>query len=111
VPFDEAKLEQVVSAVLANAIDASPPRGRVAMSVLPEPGAVVVRVVDEGAGIPTARRERLFTPFSTSKPAGTGIGLWLSQKIVAAHGGSISMLEAGPVRGTTVEIRLPTTAT
>jgi signal transduction histidine kinase len=108
VPFDQAKLEQVVSAVLANAIDASPPKGRVEMSVNPEPGTVVVRVVDEGAGVPRSRRARLFTPFSTTKPCGTGIGLWLSQKIVSAHGGSISMLESGPVRGTTVEIRLPT---
>lgn len=109
VAFDEAKLEQVVSAVLANAIDASPPRGRVAMSVAPEPGAVVVRVADEGAGIPTARRARLFTPFATSKASGTGIGLWLSQKIVTAHGGSISLVEAAAAQGTTVEIRLPVT--
>jgi signal transduction histidine kinase len=108
VTFDEAKLEQVVSAVLANAIDASPPHGRVAMSVAPEPGAVVVRVADEGAGIPVARRARLFTPFSSTKPSGTGIGLWLSQKIVTAHGGSISLVEASAPQGTTVEIRLPT---
>ena len=108
VPFDEAKLEQVVSAVLANAIDASPPQGRVEMSVGPEPGAVVVRVVDEGAGIPQSRRARLFAPFATTKASGTGIGLWLSQKIVTAHGGSISLLDAGQVKGTTVEIRLPT---
>jgi signal transduction histidine kinase len=108
VAFDEAKIEQVVSAVLANAIEASPPRGRVEMSVVPEPGAVVVRVMDEGSGIPRSRRARLFTPFSTTKPSGTGIGLWLSQKIVTAHGGSISLLEAGGVKGTTVEIRLPT---
>lgn len=109
VAFDEAKLEQVVSAVLANAIDASPPRGRVELSVAPEPGAVVVRVADEGAGIPTRRRARLFTPFASTKASGTGIGLWLSQKIVTAHGGSISLVEAGAARGTTVEIRLPVT--
>ncbi|HEY8515433.1 MAG TPA: ATP-binding protein [Candidatus Binatia bacterium] len=108
VPFDEAKLEQVVSAVLANAIEASPPQGRVEMSVASEPGAVVVRVVDEGPGIPPTRRARLFTPFSTSKPSGTGIGLWLSQKIISAHGGSISLHAARPEKGTAVEIRLPT---
>jgi len=112
VPFDEAKLEQVVSAVLANAIEASPPLGRVELSVAPEPGAVVVRVMDEGGGIPSARRARLFTPFSSSKPSGTGIGLWLSQKIVTAHGGTIALLDAGSLagtaKGTTVEIRLPT---
>ncbi|MBY0274855.1 hypothetical protein K2Z84_05915, partial [Candidatus Binatia bacterium] len=75
----------------------------------PEPGAVVVRVADEGAGIPTARRARLFTPFATTKASGTGIGLWLSQKIVTAHGGSISLVEAAAAQGTTVEIRLPVT--
>jgi signal transduction histidine kinase len=107
VSFDQAKLEQVVSAVLANAIEASPPHGRIRMSVASDTETVIVRVADEGAGVPFPRRSRLFAPFSTTKPAGTGIGLWLSQKIVTAHGGSIS-LQDGEERGTTVEIRLPT---
>jgi signal transduction histidine kinase len=108
VSFDEAKLEQVVTAVLANATDASPRGGRVGVRVDHDAEAVALRVADEGEGVPTSRRGRLFTPFSTSKAAGTGLGLWLSQKIVVAHGGTITLRdrEGG---GTTVEIRLPIT--
>ena len=56
--------------------------------------------------MPPNRRGALFTPFSTSKKTGTGLGLWLSQKIVVAHGGTIT-LRNGQGGGTTVEIRLP----
>jgi signal transduction histidine kinase len=106
VSFDEAKLEQVVSAVLANASDASPRGGRVRVSVEPDGQAIALRVADEGPGIPPERRARLFTPFATTKASGTGIGLWLSQKIVVAHGGTMTLLNGGG--GTTVELRLPT---
>jgi len=108
VSFDEVKLEQVVSAVLANATDASPPGGRVAVSVEHDDGTVALRVADQGPGVPPARRGRLFTPFATNKASGTGLGLWLSQKIVVAHGGTITLRD-GQRGGTTVEIRLPVT--
>ena len=106
VSFDQAKLEQVVSAVLANATEASPPGGTVGVRVDHDADTVALRIVDQGNGVPSARRGRLFTPFSTSKASGTGLGLWLSQKIVVAHGGTITLRdrEGG---GTTVEIRLP----
>jgi len=106
VAFDQAKLEQVVSAVLANATDASPPGSRIGVSVEHDTGTVALRIADEGAGVPPNRRGRLFTPFSTSKATGTGLGLWLSQKIVVAHGGTITLRD-GRGGGTTVEIRLP----
>ena len=106
VSFDQAKLEQVVSAVLANATDASPRGGRIDVSVEHETGTVALRIVDEGAGVPPSQRGRLFTPFSTSKATGTGLGLWVSQKIVVAHGGTLA-LRNGHGGGTTVEIRLP----
>ena len=67
---------------------------------------MALRIADEGAGVPPNRRGRLFTPFSTSKATGTGLGLWLSQKIVVAHGGTITLRD-GRAGGTTVEIRLP----
>jgi signal transduction histidine kinase len=109
VSFDEAKLEQVVSAVLANATDASPPGGRIGVRVEHDGGTVALRIADEGAGVPANRRGTLFTPFRTSTAAGTGLGLWLSQKIVVAHGGTITLRD-GQNRGTTVEIRLPVAA-
>jgi signal transduction histidine kinase len=106
VSFDQAKLEQVVSAVLANATDASPPGGRIDVRVEHDTGTVALRIADEGAGVPPNDRGRLFTPFSTSKTTGTGLGLWLSQKIVVAHGGTLALRD-GHGGGTTVEIRLP----
>jgi signal transduction histidine kinase len=106
--LDEAKMEQVVSAVLANATDASPSGGTIAVRVDHDATAVTLRIDDQGRGVAPARRGRLFAPFSTDKVAGTGLGLWLSQKIVVAHGGTIALRD-GAAGGTTVEIRLPLT--
>jgi signal transduction histidine kinase len=104
--FDEAKLEQVVGAVLANATEASPRGGVVRITVEADAAAVVLRVDDDGPGVPSARRDRLFARLASDKIAGTGLGLWLSQKIVVAHGGTIGLRD-GVNGGTTVEIRLP----
>jgi signal transduction histidine kinase len=106
VAFDEAKLEQVVSAVLANAADASPAGGRIGVRVVQETDTVALSIADQGQGVPPNGRGRLFTPFSTSKASGTGLGLWVSQKIVVAHGGTITLRD-GRQGGTMVEIRLP----
>ena len=106
VSFDGTKLEQVVSAVLANATDASPRGSRVAVRVEHVGDAVTLRIDDQGRGVARNGHGSVFTPFYTSKASGTGIGLWLSQKIVAAHGGTIE-LRTGNRGGTTVEIRLP----
>jgi signal transduction histidine kinase len=70
---------------------------------------VVIRVVDDGAGIPEELRTRLFNPFVSSKESGTGLGLWVSRSIVEKHGGSIR-LEGSTSKsrsGTTVAIFLP----
>jgi signal transduction histidine kinase len=106
VSFDGAKLEQVVSAVLANATDASAPGSRVAVRVEHAGDGVTLRIHDQGRSLARNGHGSVFTPFYTSKASGTGIGLWLSQKIVAAHGGTIE-LRNGDGGGTTVEIRLP----
>jgi signal transduction histidine kinase len=108
ISFDEAKLEQVVSAVLANASDASPRGGTIAVAVEHDAVSVALRIDDQGHGVAPARRGRIFAPFSTDKASGTGLGLWLSQKIVVAHGGTITLRD-GTAGGTTVEIRLPRT--
>ena len=104
--FDEAKLEQVVSAVLANATDASPRGGRIGVQVAQDDGMVALSVTDRGNGVAPNRRSRLFAPFATTKPLGTGLGLWVSQRIVVAHGGTITLRDHDG-GGTLVEIRLP----
>ncbi len=108
VSIDGAKLEQVVSAVLANATDAAPRGSRIDVRVERAGDVVAVRVADEGRGVARNGHGRgtVFMPFTTSKPSGTGIGLWLSQKIVVAHGGTIELRD-GERGGTMVEIRLP----
>ncbi|PTL78639.1 histidine kinase [Vitiosangium sp. GDMCC 1.1324] len=69
---------------------------------------VLVEVSDSGCGIPAENLERIFRPFFTTKPAGVGSGLGLSvcQRIIAAHGGDISV-ESVVGRGTTFRILLP----
>lgn len=62
-----------------------------------------VEVSDTGGGISAADLKQLFTPFYTTKPSGTGLGLVLSQRIVALHGGKLwaergSMLPRGAIR-------------
>jgi signal transduction histidine kinase len=64
-------------------------------------------ITDDGAGIAGDVLGKLFQPFFTTKPKGTGLGLWLSQRIVQDHGGSITV-ESVPGKGTTFTITLPT---
>jgi len=114
VTLDQNKMEQVLDAVLTNAVDASPPAGTidVASAVRAEPNGAQhanIRIGDRGAGIPESRLRTLFTPFATTKRSGTGLGLALAHKIVAAHNGTIVVgnRDGG---GTLVEISLPAAA-
>lgn len=67
---------------------------------------LVLRVSDTGPGFTPAQRRRLFEPFYTTKTKGSGLGLYLCRRIVAAHGGRIRLLD-GDGRMTTLEITLP----
>ncbi|NNL86119.1 MAG: hypothetical protein HKP27_10725, partial [Myxococcales bacterium] len=66
---------------------------------------LVIRVADNGPGVPEALRERIFYPFFTTRESGSGVGLALAQKLVAAHGGSL-LLERQRV-GACFAIHLP----
>jgi signal transduction histidine kinase len=65
-----------------------------------------VEIADSGPGIPAEDRERIFTPFFTTKANGTGLGLALSQRLVNQHGGLIHV-ESAAGCGTRVRISLP----
>ena len=67
---------------------------------------VLIRVEDEGVGIPPENREKIFDPFFTTKPTGTGLGLALTQEIIRAHNGLIEVSSA-PVRGSCITVLLP----
>ena len=110
VPLDRNKIEQVVSVVLGNAIEASPDGAVIRIVARVDQTnhvpAAHIRIEDHGAGIPPDRLRKLFTLFSTGKKSGIGLGLALAQKIVTAHDGSITVTSR-PGEGTAVEITLP----
>jgi PAS domain S-box-containing protein len=104
----DAKLvEQAVANLLRNALEASSRGGsvRVTVSAADTPDQVSVSVEDAGAGLAMDIRNKLFTPFVTTKAQGTGLGLSLAKKFVEAHGGTISLTPL--TRGTRAMIRLP----
>ncbi len=95
---DQEKLRRVIENLISNAIDAvreaGTPLGRV--EVLGGENLagseLWLRVVDNGSGIPEEDRERIWSPFYTTKDSGTGLGLALSRKTIEAHGGRIELL-------------------
>ncbi len=107
---DAAQMEQVLLALVMNAIDAMPRGGRLRLiRRLSADGTMVeLEVQDDGVGIPPDLLPNLFEPFFTTKERGHGVGLGLaiSRGIVERHGGKISVASE-PGRGTTFTIRLP----
>jgi signal transduction histidine kinase len=100
-------LNQVWSNLLHNALDAISSGGEVEVSATEESGMVVVRVVDNGRGIPPDIQPRIFDPFFTTKPVGTGVGLGLDmvRRIVRTHDGEVEF-DSRPGR-TEFRVRLP----
>jgi two-component system NtrC family sensor kinase len=109
VEADEGQLRQAVLALLTNALDASFPGGCVRIATRPhgEAGAAI-SVEDEGTGIAPADRDKLFSPFFTTKPVGqgTGLGLAICHGVVQSHGGDIRV-ESEPGRGARFTLMLP----
>ncbi len=103
------EVKQVMANLLSNALDATPPGGRVRVSLLRVDGSAEIRVSDSGKGIPEQDRQRLFEPFFTTKAdVGTGLGLWVTKGIVEKYGGDIqcrSEMEGGS--GATFVLHLP----
>lgn len=106
VPGDARRLRQAFLNVLANAVEATPGGGHVTVSADVRPDAVEVAITDTGHGLEPLEVERSLKPFYSTKPLGTGLGLPLVARIIAAHGGGLA-IESRPGRGTTVRITLP----
>jgi signal transduction histidine kinase len=102
-----AELNQVWMNLIDNALDAVPQGGRVTVSATGEPTALVVRVVDNGAGIPPEVQRRIFDPFFTTKGVGQGSGLGLDivRRLIKQHDGEIAVTSE-PGR-TEFTVRLP----
>ena len=98
--------EQALLNLLLNAEQAMPDGGTLALIGRSEGGRVFLDVIDTGVGIPPEAMTKLFRPFHTTKPDGSGLGLATTRKIVLAHGGTIDV-QSEPGRGTKFTIRLP----
>src|SRR5438128_822173 len=100
---------QVVLGLLANAVEAVPAGAEVTLEAQASAGGVEIAVADSGPGVPAELRARVFEPFFTTRPRGTGLGLAVARQIVEAHGGRIEVGErtGGGARFT---LRLPAAA-
>jgi two-component system sensor kinase FixL len=106
-----AQIQQVILNLVRNAFEAllaqpAAERDIELSTVRTHDGDVELRVRDNGPGISPAIAGRLFDPFATTKPSGTGLGLSMSRTIVQAHGGTIGV-RAGTPRGATFYVQLP----
>jgi PAS domain S-box-containing protein len=104
---EENQLKQVFINIIKNGMEAMPDGGEITIQVGNlASDDVMVRVVDQGFGIPEDQLARLGEPFYTNKETGTGLGLMVSQQIIANHKGSMHF-DSELDKGTTVEIILP----
>lgn len=105
---DEDQLRQVFTNLVLNALQAMEGGGTVTVSTSIDPDTrdCSVTISDSGTGIPAEIQEKLFTPFFTTKPGGTGLGLAVSYGIVKDHGGDIRG-ESEPAQGATFTVVLP----
>src|ERR671910_838052 len=113
--WDADRLTRVLENLVANAIKYSPAGSTVVVRVEREEASdgplAVLSVADQGVGIPAADRPHIFERFRrggnvAGRFAGSGLGLWGSQRIVAQHGGTIA-IDSTEGKGTTVTVRLP----
>jgi len=107
VAADDVLLRQALGNIIDNAINAyEDRRGIVEIETEEIDGRAEVRIRDFGCGIPPNEVERIFTPFFSSRPSGTGLGLSLVAKIVKAHGGRCQV-QSAPGSGTCFTVSLP----
>src|SRR5918994_1281753 len=113
--WDADRLTRVLENLVANAVKYSPAGSTVGVRInraeAPDGPLAVLSIVDQGVGIPAADLPHIFERFRrggnvANRVAGSGLGLWGSQRIVAQHGGTIA-IDSTEGRGTTVTVRLP----
>ncbi len=103
---DPEQLRQLFLNLLLNARDASEPGGEIVISGWKTARRVHIAISDVGCGIEKNQLERIFEPYVTSKPEGTGVGLAIVKRIAMDHGGSIRF-ESKSGEGTVFTVSLP----
>ncbi len=104
-----AQMNQVFLNLITNAVHAVDERtGRITIKTMAQGNQVIIKVIDNGKGIPPENLKKIFDPFFTTKPVGqgTGLGLSIAYKIIEKHGGKIGV-QSQVRRGTEFTITLP----
>jgi signal transduction histidine kinase len=110
---DPDKLTQVLTNLISNAVKYSPQGGAITISVMAADGSVRLSVADQGLGLPPEELPRIFERFHRLKDdarrqiPGTGLGLYITRRLVELHAGRIWAESAGPGRGSTFHVELP----
>jgi CheY-like chemotaxis protein/anti-sigma regulatory factor (Ser/Thr protein kinase) len=110
---DQDRIVQILVNLLTNAAKYTPPGGRIDLSADVDESRILIRVRDNGIGIPQDGLDQIFAMFSqlerpeTTVSGGLGIGLALARTLVALHGGRLRASSEGPGTGATFEIDLP----
>jgi signal transduction histidine kinase len=104
--LDMRSISRVLTNLFMNAMDAMPQGGKLSIRAFDDDGELVIEVSDTGVGIPVEHREKIFSPFFTTKPLGVGLGLAYVKDTVEAHRGSVKCTTT-PGEGTTFIIRIP----
>jgi signal transduction histidine kinase len=106
VAFHPSTLGRALLNLVQNAVDAMPQGGTLTLTGQGTATHVTLQVRDTGKGIPAQQLTQIFEPLYTTKPGGTGLGLYIVQEIVATHGGQVSV-QSAPGQGTTFTLTLP----
>jgi signal transduction histidine kinase len=106
--LDESQIRQALMNILMNAVQILKAGSTVLIQsgVVPD-GGVQVSVTDDGPGIPSADRQKIFEVFYSNRPGGTGLGLAIAARIMQAHGGKITVEGGAAGRGARFVLRLP----
>lgn len=103
---DERLVRRAVVNLVTNALQASHRQGPVIVTVRTDGDDVVIEVEDDGSGVAEEDRERIFTPFFSKRPTGTGLGLAVVRASAEAHAGSVTLTDT-PGGGATFTLRFP----
>jgi two-component system, sporulation sensor kinase E len=104
--IDRDQMKQALYNVIKNSLEAIKHRGTLRIRTDMNDTHVLIRFVDTGSGMSAENLGRVFEPYFTTKPSGTGLGLLIVRRIVREHGGELS-IESSEGKGLTLTIRLP----
>jgi two-component system, sporulation sensor kinase E len=104
--LDRDQMKQAFYNVIKNSLEAMQRHGTLRIYTDMDDTHVLIRFVDTGRGMSAGNLSRVFEPYFTTKPSGTGLGLLIVRRIVREHGGELS-IESSQGKGLTVTIRLP----